>query len=91
MRRTTCVSVLLAAAAAAWTLAGPAPGNARAASARDVVAAIYADGPALPLSGCTLECCCTLSDGTNVALRCADRADCEASGGTCESPSTCDE
>jgi hypothetical protein len=55
------------------------------------VAAIYADGPALPLSGCTLECCCTLSDGTNVALRCADRADCEASGGTCESPSTCDE
>jgi hypothetical protein len=32
-----------------------------------------------------------LRDESNVAMRCADLAECEASGGSCESPSVCDE
>ena len=87
MRRALSLAVLLAAVA----LAGSSRHDARADSPRSVVAAILAEDPAVPLSGCVLECCCTLRDGTNVALRCAERDDCDASGGTCESPSTCDE
>ena len=91
MRRAPSWSVLLAAAAAAWIMAGPARDEARAVSAREAAPPILAESPAVPLAGCVLECCCTLRDDSNLALRCTDRDDCDASGGSCESPSVCDE